>query len=71
MATPEHQALFRNWLGQERLELMTCRPVINGKRVPPSDEVITLAFFDGEDKNEDASSRFGFKKIDGAADVEN
>ena len=51
MATPEHRALFKDWLGQERLELMTCRPVINGKRVPPSDEVITLAFFDGKDEN--------------------
>ena len=51
MAAPEHQALFRDWLGQERLELMTCRPVINNKRVPPSNEVITLAFFDGEDEN--------------------
>jgi RimJ/RimL family protein N-acetyltransferase len=45
VASPEQLAFFKAWLRQERLEWMTCRPVVNGRRVPPSNESVTLAFF--------------------------
>lgn len=45
VATPDHLDYFKRWLNQERLELMTCRPVVNGQRVPSSDEGVTFAFW--------------------------
>jgi len=45
VSTPEHLALFKNWRQQDRLEWMTCRSVVDGQRVPPSDEVVTYTFF--------------------------
>ncbi|MDZ8054951.1 MAG: GNAT family protein [Aulosira sp. ZfuCHP01] len=45
VATPEQLDEFRCWQHQERLEPMTCRPVVDGQRVPPSNEVVTYGFF--------------------------
>lgn len=43
-ATAEHKRAFSEWRKLDRLEEHTCRPVIDGKRIPRSDESITLAF---------------------------
>ena len=50
-ASDEHRHLFAQWSQYSRLEERTCRPVVHGKRVPPSDQVVTLAFFtnDGDE----------------------
>jgi len=45
VATLDDLDYFKSWLNQDRLELMTCRPVVNGQRVPPSDEGVTFAFW--------------------------
>ena len=42
--TAEHESAFTEWRKFDRLEEKTCRPVINGKRIPSSDERIIFAF---------------------------
>ncbi|HEY9647249.1 MAG TPA: GNAT family protein [Chroococcidiopsis sp.] len=50
LASSQHALTFSSWNQGRRLEEQTCRPVIEGKRMPPSQEVVTLAFFiDGVD----------------------
>ncbi|MEO0989102.1 MAG: GNAT family protein [Cyanobacteria bacterium J06639_14] len=50
-ASNEHLQMFIQWNQFSHLEERTCRPIQNGKRIPPSDEVVTLAFFiDGIDE---------------------
>lgn len=44
-STTEDSAIFDNWRKTGRLEEITCRPVEDGKRVPPSEEIKQLAFF--------------------------
>ncbi len=43
-ASNEHNCIFAHWSQLSRLQERTCRPILNGKRVPPSSDVITLAF---------------------------
>ncbi|MFM7449307.1 MAG: GNAT family N-acetyltransferase [Leptolyngbyaceae cyanobacterium] len=45
VATLDDLDYFKSWLNQDRLEPMTCRPVVNGQRVPPSDAGVTFAFW--------------------------
>lgn len=50
-ASNEHRHLFAHWNQFSRLEERTCRPIAHGKRIPPSNTVVTLAFFvDGIDE---------------------
>lgn len=44
-ATAEHQNVFTEWRKCDRIEEQTCRPIIKGKRIPPSHECIILVFF--------------------------
>ena len=44
LATAEHLATAKNWNSLGRIEELTCRPVANGKRIPPTAEFVTLAF---------------------------
>lgn len=44
LASNEHEHIFATWSQVGRLEERTCRPIFNGKRVPPSNEVITFSF---------------------------
>ncbi|NJP09023.1 MAG: GNAT family N-acetyltransferase [Leptolyngbyaceae cyanobacterium RU_5_1] len=44
LASDEHHLAFAEWAQHNRLEEQTCRPIANGKRIPPSHEVITLVF---------------------------
>ena len=48
LASNEHKSIFSVWSQSSRLEERTCRPVINGQRVPPCSDVITLSFLDDE-----------------------
>ena len=41
----EAKILFKEWTAADRLEEVTCRPVINGKRVPRSEEVFHFLFY--------------------------
>lgn len=41
----EHHRAFTEWNQYSRLEERTCRPVVNGKRIPPSNNVTTWSFF--------------------------
>ncbi|MEO0015474.1 MAG: hypothetical protein RLZZ535_3863 [Cyanobacteriota bacterium] len=43
-ASTEHNYVFGEWKKFTRLEEQTCRPIINGKRVIPSNDVVTFAF---------------------------
>jgi ribosomal-protein-alanine N-acetyltransferase len=56
--TPEHFQIVKSWK-LERLEERTCRPVINGKRIPASDETVTYSFL-LENTNELAGIFFYF-----------
>ena len=44
-ASNEHYCTFTEWSLYGRLEERTCRPIANGKRIPPSNSVITWSFF--------------------------
>jgi [ribosomal protein S5]-alanine N-acetyltransferase len=43
-ASDEHNRVFVQWSQLSRLQERTCRPILNGKRVPPCSDVITLTF---------------------------
>lgn len=51
LASDEDQHVFTTWSQIGRLDERTCRPVIDGKRVPSNNEVVTFSFmmegFDG------------------------
>jgi RimJ/RimL family protein N-acetyltransferase len=50
LASNEHEYVFATWSQVGRFEERTCRPIFNGKRVPPSNEVITFSLMmDGID----------------------
>ena len=50
-ASDEHYRVFAEWRQFSRLEERTCRPILNGKRVPPCNDVVTLSFaMDGIDE---------------------
>ncbi|MFM2315237.1 MAG: hypothetical protein RLZZ04_4513 [Cyanobacteriota bacterium] len=71
-ATTKHHYVFTKWKKVTRLEEQTCRPIINGKRVIPSNDIVTFAFtipgidelvgkfqyFDFNDRNR--SAEFGY-----------
>ncbi|MBD2101629.1 GNAT family N-acetyltransferase [Leptolyngbya sp. FACHB-261] len=44
-ASHDHHNIFSEWNQFNRLEERTCRPVIDGKRMPPNAQVVTLSFF--------------------------
>lgn len=44
LASNEHEYVFATWSQFGRLEERTCRPILNGKRVSPSSEVVTFSF---------------------------
>jgi [ribosomal protein S5]-alanine N-acetyltransferase len=51
LASTEHECVFATWSQTSRIEERTCRSVLNGKRIPPSNEVITFSFLmDGIDE---------------------
>ncbi|GAP99976.1 GNAT family N-acetyltransferase [Leptolyngbya sp. NIES-2104] len=51
LASDQHKRIFAEWNQVSRLEERTCRPILNGKRVPPDHEVITFSFrMDGIDE---------------------
>ena len=51
LASDKHHRIFAQWSQFRPFEERTCRPVVNGKRVSPSKDVIKLAFtIDGIDK---------------------
>ncbi len=39
-----HSHIFAEWGKSSRLEERTCRPILDGKRVPPKKDTITLSF---------------------------
>jgi [ribosomal protein S5]-alanine N-acetyltransferase len=50
-ASDEDLCAFTEWRQCDRLEEHTCRPVVNGKRIPQSNSIITWSFFiDGVDE---------------------
>jgi [ribosomal protein S5]-alanine N-acetyltransferase len=44
LTTDEHNQVFAEWSQASRIEERTCRPILHGKRVPPSNDAITLSF---------------------------
>ena len=44
-ANPSDSELFSNWTRASRLETMTCRPVVDGKRLSAASEPDVLAFY--------------------------
>lgn len=51
LASDKHERVFATWNQVGRLEERTCRPILNGKRVSPSNEVVTFSFMlDGIDE---------------------
>jgi RimJ/RimL family protein N-acetyltransferase len=72
VATPVHYSFFQSWRKQDRLEWMTCRPVVNGVRIPPaainniyavfvdnvSEPVGKFSYFDLNPRNR--SAEFGY-----------
>lgn len=51
LASNEDERVFATWSQASRLEERTCRPVLDGKRVPPSSELVMFSFvMDGSDE---------------------
>jgi len=49
--TQEDLNVFKEWKKADRIESLTCRPVVDGKRIAPSGETTTYSFFiEGVDK---------------------
>lgn len=48
LASEEHRQAFETWDQAGRIEERTCRPIQNGKRVSPSNQVVTLVFLTPE-----------------------
>jgi [ribosomal protein S5]-alanine N-acetyltransferase len=44
LASDEDQHMFETWSQVSRLEERTCRPILNGKRVPSDTGVVTFSF---------------------------
>lgn len=44
LASTKHHHVFAEWKNFTHLEEQTCRPIMNGKRVIPSNDVVTFAF---------------------------
>jgi [ribosomal protein S5]-alanine N-acetyltransferase len=44
LASDEDKHVFETWSQVSRLEERTCRPILNGKRVPSDNEVVTFSF---------------------------
>ena len=60
-ASAEHQRAFNEWSKCDRLEIKTCRPIIDGKRIPRSDQAIIFAFL--IDGLEEPAGRFRYFDI--------
>jgi ribosomal-protein-alanine N-acetyltransferase len=56
IATAEHEKLFAAWRQADRLETLTCRPVLSGQRLPVSSEIITWVFLTPE--SQEPAGRF-------------
>jgi RimJ/RimL family protein N-acetyltransferase len=41
----EDERIIATWRSRDRLEMLTCRPVVNGKRIPANPEVIAWMFW--------------------------
>jgi ribosomal-protein-alanine N-acetyltransferase len=48
LATPEHHTHFAQWRDWDRLERLTCRPIVEGQRVVAHDEPLIFAFLVAE-----------------------
>ncbi len=55
-STEKDFAVFKKWSAFDRLEELTCRPVVNGKRVLRSNDTEVLSFF--TDDNSSPAGRF-------------
>ena len=49
-STKHDHVVFKKWSQFDRLEELTCRPVVKGKRISKSNEVHYLSFFTGKDE---------------------
>lgn len=67
LATEKHQAVFTRWNAASRIEKRICRPIVNGKRVKPDDQVVTLTFFH-KDVSTEPMGRFIYPSLVTLAD---
>jgi RimJ/RimL family protein N-acetyltransferase len=58
LPTEANQQVMAAWEKFSRLEERTCRPIVNGKRIPPNPEVITWIFM--MDGLEEPVGRFSY-----------
>jgi ribosomal-protein-alanine N-acetyltransferase len=58
VTTPEHQAMFKDWLQQDRLATMTCRPIVDGQVIAPDSTVTAYSFF--IDEEEEPVGKFAY-----------
>ncbi|HMS66156.1 MAG TPA: GNAT family protein [Ignavibacteria bacterium] len=45
IVTKEELCKISSWTGADRLEIITCRPVKDGKRIPPSSDYLEFLFY--------------------------
>ncbi len=60
-ASDEHNRIFAEWSQLSRLEERTCRPILDGRRVPPCNDVINLSF--SMDRVDELVGRFQYFDI--------
>ncbi|MGB7413338.1 MAG: GNAT family protein [Thermosynechococcaceae cyanobacterium] len=51
LASNEHSRVFSEWSQASRLDERTCRPIANGRRIPPENKLVTLTFFVSQVEN--------------------
>ncbi|MEH2260761.1 GNAT family N-acetyltransferase [Nostoc sp.] len=44
LASAKHEGIFNEWGKFDRIETKTCRPVMDGKRLPSNDKPVIIAF---------------------------
>jgi [ribosomal protein S5]-alanine N-acetyltransferase len=60
LADEQHQRVFAEWSKFSRLEKRTCRPILNGKRVIPDNDIVTFVFSSTIDGIDELVGRFDY-----------
>ncbi|MEH1950856.1 MAG: hypothetical protein V7K77_28450 [Nostoc sp.] len=45
LASARHESIFNEWSKFDRIETKTCRPVMDGKKLPSNNKPVVLIFF--------------------------
>ncbi|MHC5736252.1 GNAT family N-acetyltransferase [Nostoc sp.] len=61
LASARHESIFNEWSKFDHIETKTCRPIMDGKKLPSNNKLVVLIFF--FDKLEEPIGRFRYFDI--------